>query len=1250
MGIYRKLFGGLGLFIKGRFSSGAAGGISLPAVSARVEENTSTATTRVVNDTTRYANSIQGGTPRQMLPKYGITLNGSTEYATGPKFDPSLLSQMSVPAWFKTSASGATQEIAGQWGYVTDSAWLLGLNSSGNALAYVCSDGSGSTNYRGIVSSGTYNDGVWHHAALVLDGATLKLYVDGVDQGAVTDSNGTFTGMYAATDPIRIGVNTKTSNLRHFAGQLDDIRILDTALSATEIAALAAMKPGSQSGATTSTPPLIHYKCEESVTSTTLRNSGTLGSVSDATITTAAIATVRGTASPVYSFANSVGGSQAYVTDGVNDYLDTQLTLNGATAFTVWRRMRYLSNTTYGLDGFRNAGGSAVRLGRYVLTRTQYYNFGDDVASLGDLRIIADGEVHTMAISASVGGTEKSWINGVPDVNTAASMTAISNAELYTIGMSDGGTSFPANAEYYEYLIADRVLTDDELTWLETGGQAGTAIDFAGDANILLYTDFSDQTATTIRNHANANLPILKAVGGELTMVPRSESDTTKDVDQAAYAYRSAVYLPGSANYLDFGSVLIGATDDFDISFDFMCHELATELMFSQYTGGGPNRMYIATYVDGKVELYVQNTPVVQVASATGLVTAGRWYTVRATRAGDVFTLYLDGVQVGTQTQSGVSVEQTNSHIATSEATLDDFNGLITNLDINGNQYLTQPGDTITGATLSNASYVDVVRGKPGTIQHTGIAPRDMVLTEPALATDGAADYCSATVASTTSYPVTFTTKFKIDSGYTGVNALVALNNSAFGAYYFRLKVDSGDLIFERRSSALSSVGQNATLQAVAADTWYTATVEVAGDDSFNAWVNGTKYEFTSQPVVPLNTLNADTFIAGQTRVISPASFFDGTLSNCMLSYTAQTDANMAAGTLESPLVHWSFTGNGGDWEPDLSGNGNTGTLVGTVANMRAGTTNVGSGTCVVDGFAAARWYDGANDYWDGPKVLEGSASWSLGCWLAVDDLSANRVFVSQYLTTGSQREWQCYVSTTGQLVCNISGNGTTAGAFYSAAGTIEIGRLYHVAFAVDGANNTARLFVDGVDVTSVVNSIPSALFDGTASLTIGANTGGVLHHAGVLSHLVIHDGAYWTAANTAAIKAATPDTMPSVVQAIGGTAWYFPYGDGSYEALQSLAALTHNGASEQRVIPVGPNAIIPATHGPGVLPPGHSLDLYCDEANSPYAIAISDHLVDGTYNFGDGSEGNILFVSGDDNHETLVLLEDATDNPEFFD
>jgi len=69
----------------------------------------------------------------------------------------------------------------------------------------------------------------WTHLATTYDGANLRLYVNGT-QAATT----ALTGAKAvSTGPLKIGGNALWSEW--FAGLIDDVRIYDRALSATEI-------------------------------------------------------------------------------------------------------------------------------------------------------------------------------------------------------------------------------------------------------------------------------------------------------------------------------------------------------------------------------------------------------------------------------------------------------------------------------------------------------------------------------------------------------------------------------------------------------------------------------------------------------------------------------------------------------------------------------------------------------------------------------------------------------------------------------------------------------------------------------------------------------------------------------------------------------------------------------------------------------------------------------------------------------
>ena len=81
-------------------------------------------------------------------------------------------------------------------------------------------------------------DDQWHHLAFVRDKDTDKLlgYIDG---GVDLTSNGSASDVTFDT-PFRIGRDNRGGSGIPFHGSIDDLRIYDSALSASEISALAA--------------------------------------------------------------------------------------------------------------------------------------------------------------------------------------------------------------------------------------------------------------------------------------------------------------------------------------------------------------------------------------------------------------------------------------------------------------------------------------------------------------------------------------------------------------------------------------------------------------------------------------------------------------------------------------------------------------------------------------------------------------------------------------------------------------------------------------------------------------------------------------------------------------------------------------------------------------------------------------------------------------------------------------------------
>jgi fibronectin type 3 domain-containing protein len=147
----------------------------------------------------------------------------------------------SLFAWFKTTQTGNNTHynapaITGveQASAGSDINWGT-LNASGQIGLYVSDSG-------GLYSTVAVNDGNWHALALTRNATTgvVQLYLDGVLNGTSTLGTGTETSTFyligALSDVAKNGTTYAGAN--YFNGQLDEVRIYNQVLDASDISSL----------------------------------------------------------------------------------------------------------------------------------------------------------------------------------------------------------------------------------------------------------------------------------------------------------------------------------------------------------------------------------------------------------------------------------------------------------------------------------------------------------------------------------------------------------------------------------------------------------------------------------------------------------------------------------------------------------------------------------------------------------------------------------------------------------------------------------------------------------------------------------------------------------------------------------------------------------------------------------------------------------------------------------------------------
>lgn len=177
-------------------------------------------------------------TPNPAISTNCINLDGVDDFVNidqgGFAALDALSAQISVSAWVNLDVLGAERKVVAKWGDTPafDACWLLTVYAAD--VNFWIQPAAG-----GQVAAGsgtTLSTGVWHHLVGTYDGATLRLYINGI-QAANTPLAGTIR---TSAIPVRIGAGSGTTVAQEepVDGRIDDVRIYDRAITPAEVTSL----------------------------------------------------------------------------------------------------------------------------------------------------------------------------------------------------------------------------------------------------------------------------------------------------------------------------------------------------------------------------------------------------------------------------------------------------------------------------------------------------------------------------------------------------------------------------------------------------------------------------------------------------------------------------------------------------------------------------------------------------------------------------------------------------------------------------------------------------------------------------------------------------------------------------------------------------------------------------------------------------------------------------------------------------
>ncbi|WP_363325573.1 LamG-like jellyroll fold domain-containing protein [uncultured Streptomyces sp.] len=202
-------------------------------------------------------------TPAAVTGSAALTLNGTDEYVYSDRLHHyTAPSPYSVETWFRTTSTTGGRIIGygsnigtaqGQTSTVADK--LVDLTDDGR-LTFGVQVGN-SPDRPTITTTGSYNDGAWHHVVATQGADGMALYVDGEPAGTDPATGGrSYNGFWRVGGDAMSNAWPDRPTSTYFAGQVDETAVYPTALTAAQAAehhdlADAVPGPGGGGGGTT---------------------------------------------------------------------------------------------------------------------------------------------------------------------------------------------------------------------------------------------------------------------------------------------------------------------------------------------------------------------------------------------------------------------------------------------------------------------------------------------------------------------------------------------------------------------------------------------------------------------------------------------------------------------------------------------------------------------------------------------------------------------------------------------------------------------------------------------------------------------------------------------------------------------------------------------------------------------------------------------------------------------------------------
>ena len=603
----------------------------------------------------------------------GVTFDGSGDIVTaGTGSSISITGAITVEAWVKVAVlpgSNLGYSIVAKDKNTGGRAYTLDLLTSAGCLGtcfrfYVNGGGNLTTN-EVTATANQVQTNIWYHVVgTFVPSTSMHIYINGVQSETNT-----------VTSPVA-SINTATANLTvggreyagaedYFNGVIDEPRIYNYARTAGQI--VEDMNAGHPAPGSPIGSPLGHWKFDEGY-GTTLNNSGSKGT------------SIAGSSAGGAAWTNHGKFGKAIVTDGTATYAtipdDDSIDFNYNQDFTVSFWMRDIGGSTaskaivekWTTGGtpypyvFRTATGNKVIFLRFDTTNNPF---------ITSSKVVMDSAWHHI-VGVKNGSTMYLYVDGVLDGTTTDSTnTTTTNTSAVQIGRRGGGSNF-WSGNLDELKIYNSALTASQVkleynraqslvlgSMSDTSGLTGgnvasnsAAAEYCipGDASTcsapVARWDFEEGSGTSVNDTSdNANTGTWAGTAPYWIQGKYGKGGNFNGTNNDVELANSSTISPGSGDFtveVWFKTSLSGTSQY--IYWDSTDAANAPSIQFA--VNGADNKLY-CLYRDSESDT-------VTVSGVGSTVTDGAWHHSACIRNGTTARVYLDGAQIGTNTNASL--------------------------------------------------------------------------------------------------------------------------------------------------------------------------------------------------------------------------------------------------------------------------------------------------------------------------------------------------------------------------------------------------------------------------------------------------------------------------------------------------------------------------------------------------------------------------------------------------------------------